>query len=360
MSETNIFAVVLAGGRGKRFWPAGRHSRPKQLLAITTERTMLEETLSRCSGLAPPAQILIVTNSAQAEAVRKLCPDMGEGQVLVEPAMRNTAAAIGLAALHVRRADPDGIMVILAADHAIEPRERFLATFRAAARRAGEADTILVIGIPPTGPATGYGYIEAAEATTEIDGYTVHRVSRFKEKPDAATAHALLEQSSTFWNSGTFVGRAATLVAAFEEHLPDHARILGEIDACLAKGDPPPAELYEAFENVPFDVGIVEKAQNVEVIPADFEWDDVGSWLALGRIHRADQEGNVVRGKHAGIDTHNCIVVGDADHLVTTVGLEDMIVIHTPDATLICPRDRAEDVRRLVDRLGELGLDDYL
>ena len=139
-----------------------------------------------------------------------------------------------------------------------------------------------------------------------------------------------------------------------------HARILGEIDACLDKGGPPPAELYEAFENVPFDVGIVEKAQNVEVIPADFEWDDVGSWLALGRIHAANEEGNVVRGKHAGIDTHNCIVVGDADHLVTTVGLEDMIVIHTPDATLICPRDRAEDVRRLVDRLGELGLDDYL
>ncbi|MFQ5843849.1 MAG: mannose-1-phosphate guanylyltransferase [Planctomycetota bacterium] len=353
----STFAVILAGGKGARFWPAGRRARPKQLLRIAGERTMLEETLRRCAPLAPPERTFVVTNTLQEEPTRRVAGELGGDEGLVEPLMRNTAAAIGLAALHVRRIDPEGVMLILPADHVIRPPERFLSTFRAAARRAAEQAAILVVGVLPSGPATGYGYIEAGDVVAEVEGYAVHAVARFKEKPDAARAQELLQTGRTWW---TFVVSAPALMQAFEEHLPGHARILAEIDERLGAGEAAPEETYRRLENVPFDIGVVERARNVEVIPADFDWDDVGSWLALGRIHPRDEQGNVVRGRHAALDTRNCILISDHDHLLATIGLEDAIVVHTPDATLICRRARAEDVRRLVEQLGEEGLEEYL
>ena len=273
--------------------------------------------------------------------------------------MRNTAAAIGVAALHARRRDPEGVMVVLPADHVIRPQDAFEACFRAAVRRAAEADVLLTIGIQPTGPATGYGYIESGDEVASIDGYVVHRVESFKEKPDAATASEFIATGRYFWNAGTFVWRISTLLAAFQKYLPGHYEILEAIDAGLDAGRSPAAEDYERFENIPIDMGIMERAANVEVIPALFEWDDVGSWLAVDRLNPRDEDGNVIRGEHTGVDTRNCIVVS-RDHLVATVGIEDMIVVHTGDATLICPKDRAEEVRDLVQRLAEQGGDKYL
>jgi len=355
----STFVVVLAGGAGTRFWPSGRRARPKQLLPITGARSMLATTLERCAPLASPERTFVITNRIQLEATRKECPELPAESVVAEPAMRNTAAAIGLAAILVRRRDEDGVMIALPADHHIQPPEAFEACFLAAARRAAEADVLLTIGVRPTGPATGYGYIQSGEQVALVEGHGVHRVASFKEKPDAATAARFLAAGGYFWNAGTFVWRVSVLLEAFATHLPGHYALLEEIDAKLARGEPLGEEDYGRFDNVPIDYGIMEKARNVEVIPASFEWDDVGSWLAFDRLHEADEHGNIVKGTHVGVDTANCIVASK-DHLVATVGVEDMIIVHTPDATLVCPKDRAEDVKQIVARLEELGLEDHL
>ena len=355
----STFVVIIAGGAGTRFWPAGRRARPKQLLSVAGARSMLAETLDRCAPLAGPDHTFVVTNAIQREGTRRECPGIPDGHVVAEPEIRNTAAAIGLAALLVRHADPDGVMVVLPADHIIRPREEFVATFEAAARRAAAEEVLICVGIKPTGPATGYGYIEAGDEVAKIDGYGVHRVQSFKEKPDAATAGSFVESGRYFWNAGTFVWKAATILDAFKKHLPRHYEILEELAPDLASGGAPSAELYARFENVPIDIGIMEKASNVEVIPADFEWDDAGSWLALTRLHPRDDDGNTVRGEFVGIDSRNCLVVSP-DHLVATIGLQDMIVVHTPDATLICPKSRAEEVKNIVERLKERGHDELL
>jgi mannose-1-phosphate guanylyltransferase len=352
--------VIIAGGAGTRFWPGGRRRRPKQLLPITSDRTMLAETLERCAGLAPPEDTWIVTNAAQREATGAEASHVPEEQLIGEPLMRNTAAAIGLAAGLIARRDPEAIMIVLPADHAIRPASTFVNTFKAAAHRAERTDVLLTVGIRPRGPATGYGYIEMGDHVATVAGYPVHRVNRFKEKPDAATAAEFLSSGDYLWNSGMFVWRVATLLAAFDRHLPGHAELLREIVGEIGAGRPAPEELYARFEKVPIDIGILEKADNVEVIPAVFEWDDVGSWLALNRLRERDDSGNVVAAKHVGIDTSGCILVARDDHLVATLGVEDLIVVQTPDATLICAKDRAQEVRRLVALMGEEGLEEYL
>ena len=352
--------MILAGGAGARFWPAGRRARPKQLLPIASEKTMLSETLERCAGLAPPERTFIVTNAEQVEATRTECSSLPAEQVLAEPMMRNTAAAIGLAAALLAQRDPDAVMMVMPADHVIRPREVFEATFDAAATRAAEAGTLITVGIQPVGPATGYGYIEGGEVVTEVGGHPVRKVLSFKEKPDAATAAGFLATGRFFWNSGTFVWKASALMDALEAHLPGHFELLGAMGGALDRGEAISAEDYARFENVPIDIGVMEKADNVEVIPGTFEWDDVGSWLSIDRLRRRDPQGNVVRGPHATIDTENCIVIGSEGHLVATVGLRDMIVVHTPDGTLVCPKDRAEDVRQVVERLRADGLEEYL
>ena len=351
----NTHVVVIAGGAGTRFWPSGRSALPKQLLPITSDRTMLAETLARCEELAPPERTWIVTNTLQADATRKECPQVPAEQVLAEPAMRNTAAAIGLAAGKIERVDPDAAMVVVPADHAIDPTEVFVSTFRAAIERAGEADVLLTVGILPTGPATGYGYIEASDEVTRVGEFPVHAVASFKEKPDAATAAEFIASGRYYWNSGMFVWRVKTLIDAFQEHLPGHYALLKGLAGQVTLN----AADYERFERVPIDVGIMEKAGNVEVIPASFLWDDVGSWLAMDRLHDRGENDNVIRANHVGLDTNNCIIVGHRNHLVATLGVDDLIIVHTADATFVGRKDRAEDVRAIVKLLREKGLSEF-
>ena len=346
--------VILAGGAGTRFWPAGRRARPKQLLRITSDATMLAETLARCEPLAEAQNTWVVTNKLQVEATRREAPRVPEENVLAEPMMRNTAAAIGLAAVRIARRDPDAVMVVMPADHAIRPPEVFLSTFSAAIERARSEDVLITVGIRPTGPATGYGYIEGGEQVARVGGHPVHAVKSFKEKPDARTAARFIESGSYFWNSGMFVWRVDTLLAAFRRHLPGHADLLEDI----AKSDEPSPEDYGRFQSVPIDVGVMERADNVEVIPATFDWDDVGSWLALERLHERDEEGNVIRAGHVGLDTRNCTIVGETGHVIATLGVEGLIIVQTRDATLVCRKDRAEDVRRIVDLLAQSGRED--
>lgn len=347
--------MILAGGAGTRFWPAGRRDRPKQLLPIASPDTMLRETLRRCEALAPTERTWIVTNDIQAADTRAEAPEIPAEHVLTEPAMRNTAAAIALAAARIVRVDPDAVMVVLPADHVIRPPELFTRTFNAAATRAREAGTLITVGIEPTGPATGYGYIESGETLAEVDGFEVRGVKSFKEKPDAPTAAGFLATGGYFWNAGTFVWSATAFLEALRLHLPQHHAVLDAMEADLDAGRSPSAEVYERFENVPVDIGILERAQNVEVIPGTFEWDDVGSWLALDRLRERDENGNVLSENTVALETRNCIVLGRPDHLVATIDVDDLIIIATPDATLVCPKDRAEDVKKIVEELRNRG-----
>jgi mannose-1-phosphate guanylyltransferase len=350
--QTHI--VILAGGAGTRFWPAGRIERPKQLLPVASDKTLLRETLDRCAPLADPAHTWIITNERQVDATRLEAPEVPADQVVAEPEMRNTAAAIALAAYLIERKHGEGVMVVLPADHVIRPPELFTNTFRAAATRAENEDVLVTVGIEPTGPATGYGYIESGDKVAEVDGFAVRSVKRFKEKPDAATAMQFLEQGGYYWNAGTFVWRTSVFREALRRHLPNHEAVLGQIgDGEIT------AEIYGEFEKIPVDVGILERADNVEVVPASFEWDDVGSWLALDRLVPRDEHSNVVRGGHVGIDTRDCIIVGRDGHVTATLGIEDLIVVCTPDATLVAPKDRAEDVKKLVEELKRRGQDEY-
>jgi len=356
----SIHVVILAGGAGTRFWPAGRHDRPKQLLPIASEHSMLRETLERCAPLAPAERTWIVTNDRQATDTQAEAPELPAAQILAEPHMRNTAAAIALAAARIARVDSDAIMVVLPADHVIRPPELFARTFEAAAQRARDAGTLITIGIEPSGPATGYGYIESGERVAEVEGFEVRSVKSFKEKPDARTAADFLAAGGYFWNAGTFVWSVAAFLDALGEHLPGHQKVLDAMAPELDAGSAPSAELYARFENVPVDIGIMERASNVEVIPAAFDWDDVGSWLALDRLRPRDGNGNVVTGEHVGIDTRDCIVIGRSDHVISTVEVADLIIVSTPDATLVCSKNRAEDVKKIVAELKAKGRDTYL
>ncbi|MHC4342753.1 MAG: mannose-1-phosphate guanylyltransferase, partial [Planctomycetota bacterium] len=288
------------------------------------------------------------------------CPSVPRDQVVAEPLMRNTAAAIGLAAFLIRERDPDAVMVVVPADHAIEPPENFLATFNAAIERAREAPVLITVGIVPSGPATGYGYIEGGDQVATVRDHPVHTCLSFKEKPDPATASKFVDSGRYFWNSGTFVWTVASLLQALERHLPGHYSILSAIAKGAAKGEDIDQAAYAKLEHVPIDIGVMEKAENVEVIPADFVWDDVGSWLALARLRERDVHSNVPLGLHVELDTKNCIVVSDDDHLIATLGIENLIVVHTEDATLVCRKDRAEDVRKLVALLRAKGLERFL
>jgi len=321
---------------------------------------MLRETLARCEPLAPPERTWIVTNECQAADTQTEAPELPPEQILAEPHMRNTAAAIALAAACIERRDPDAIMVVLPADHVIRPPELFTRTFLAAVERARDAGTLITVGIEPTGPATGYGYIETGDPVAEVDGFDVRAVKSFKEKPDAPTAAAFLATGGYFWNAGTFVWSVAAFLSALREHLPAHQAVLEAMAADLDAGRAPSPDDYARFEKVPVDIGIMEKATNVEVIPAGFKWDDVGSWLALDRLRARDEQGNVVLGDHVGLDTRDCIVIGRSNHVIATVEVADLIIVSTPDATLVCSKNRAEDVKKIVEQLEAKGMEERL
>jgi mannose-1-phosphate guanylyltransferase len=332
--------VLLAGGSGTRFWPRSRLRLPKQLLPIAARRTMLEETAARVAPLVRPARTWVVTTGPQARAVRAVMP---AAQLLVEPVARNTAAAVALAAVCVARQSPRAPMAVLPADHAIGD----VAAFR--------RDLTLALGVAPTRPETGYGYIRVGDPI-EGEGARVAWVRGFIEKPDRARAEALVAESNTLWNAGIFAWRADAILAALREHLP---ALLGPIEAAVARGGR--AALVRAYRRVPavsIDTGVLERARRVAVVRTRFAWSDVGSWAALEGLWR-DGRPNAVRGRTVAIDSTGCVVDSPA-RLVALLGVEDLVVVDTPDALLVCHKARAQDVRLVVEALRRRRLGRYL
>ncbi|MFO1019988.1 MAG: mannose-1-phosphate guanylyltransferase [Planctomycetales bacterium] len=357
-----LHAVIMAGGSGTRFWPQSRRLRPKQLLSVSSERTLLQETYDRCADQIPSRNWWVVTNRTLVGETQEQLPEVPAGQILQEPCGRNTAPCIGLAALQIVKHDPEGIMLVMPADHVIRPVEAYRnAVQRAVSHVAAHPSTLVLFGVPPTYPATGFGYIEREEPLGAPELKTF-KVATFHEKPPLETAENFLDAGGYYWNCGIFVWRADRILEALRDYQPLIADQLDKLAPHVgtANWDNALAEIFPAMTSISIDHAVLEKATQVVVLEAPFEWDDVGSWLAMARLLGADDEGNTVVGDYVGLDSRNCIIRTTPEHLIATVGMENCLIIHTPDATLVARRDDENAIRQLVALLEQRGYGRFL
>lgn len=356
-----LTAVVMAGGRGERFWPRSRMQCPKQFLSLTGDgETLLQKTVARIGGLVPPEQTYVVTNSEYMPLVREQLPDVPEDNLLSEPEARNTAPCIALAASVIaKRHGSEAVMLVLPADHLVRHEALCADVLCRAAAAAAETGAMFTIGITPSYPETGYGYLSFSRAESAPLG--VYRVGSFKEKPDPETARGYVESGNYLWNSGMFVWQAGTYLDALRQYLPKAYEIAEQIyHAC----DTPDfaAVLQEQFPHMPsisVDFGVLEQAEQLYTIPGSFGWDDVGSWPALRRVAKTDTNGNYRDGDILTVGTKNCVLSG-GEKLIAAVGLEHMIVVDTPDALLVCDMESAQRIKKITDMLQEQGRGEYL
>jgi len=355
----NLYAVIMAGGSGTRFWPLSREAMPKQLLRIDGGETLIQQTIARVSPLVPIDRIYIVTNKNHAEQIRFQVPEIRKENYIIEPVAKNTAAAIGLAAIHINHYNPDGVMAVLAADHVIRHKDRFLDTLKDACGIA-RSGYLVTIGIKPTRPETGYGYIEAGDNIAN-QGFQIFSVRRFVEKPDVQTARGYVEAGSYYWNSGMFVWRAGVILDEISRHMVPLYKGLKEIESSLGQGteDFVTGEIFSKLESISIDYGVMEKSDKVAVVPADLGWNDVGSWTALDEISNRDANGNVITGNVVDVDSKDSIIYA-TNRLVATLGLKDTVVVDTEDATLICRKDMAQDVKKIVMELKRRGAEEHV
>jgi len=356
-----MYAVIMAGGKGARFWPRSREHKPKHLLDITGNRTIIQETVSRISSLIPPDRTLIITGAAHADELRQQLPEIPAENILVEPVGRNTAPCIGLAAIHIRRRAGDAVMAVLPSDHVIADDRVFLDTLAAAAEAAEREDALVTIGIKPTGPETGYGYIERGNPVGQIGGKLIYGVWSIREKPPLEQAMSFVEAGTFYWNSGMFIWKTSTILQAIETHLPDlHAGLL-RLEAALGteQYEVVLRDTYEETRSISIDYGVMEKADKVLVIPGNFAWSDVGSWDALWEFLEKDFAGNACRGELIAVESADSLVYSPKK-LVALVGVRDLIVVETDDALLICRRGDSQKVKSIVDILEEKNLKNYL
>jgi mannose-1-phosphate guanylyltransferase len=358
-----LHAMIMAGGGGTRFWPRSRKRRPKQFLTLTGERSLLQMAVDRLDVLAPPERTWVITGAAYVDETRTQLPHLSADRVVGEPVGRDTAAAVGLGAALIARTDPDAVMIVTPADHVIEPVQEFRRAVHVAAQMAVEHPAALVtFGIPPTYPATGYGYIHRGPVVANRQGIDVCRVQRFKEKPNADVAEGYVASGEYFWNSGIFVWRAATVLDALRQNEPElHAALDRLADAWATPGrDEALRTAYPTLKRISIDFAVMEKAREVLVVRAPYQWDDVGSWLALERMHAQDADHNTIQALHAGLRTNGCIIVGDEGRLIATAGVKDLLIVQDGDATLVADRHDENAVKQLVELLQKKGLDRYL
>lgn len=346
----NLYALILAGGSGTRFWPLSRNTRPKQLLSLFDEETLIEKAVNRLSGLVPPERVLVLTNEAQLEGIRKVLPELPEENIVAEPARRDTAPAIALAAGWISARDPEATMIALPADQLVVKEEDFRSVL-AAASEAASTGAIVTLGIRPDWACPSYGYIERGEKETEHGGHDVCRVACFREKPSVETATEYLEKGNFSWNAGIFIWTVPTLVSEFRKHCPglaDFVDALKEADDFSAAVE----ELFPKLEKISIDYALMENAETIYNIEADIGWDDVGGWPSVAKYLEQDGDGNSTRGPVLSIDSSNNIVFSiPGSPMVALLGVEEMIVVQTNDAILVADRNKADHIKKLVDEL---------
>ncbi len=351
------FVVIIAGGKGERFWPQSRARRPKHLLPIVGDKPMLVQTLERVRALVPPKNTFIITSAVQARAVREVCSKLPAENIVAEPMGRDTAPAVGLAAALVGARDPKGIFAVLPADHVIHDSEAYQRDLRAAFAAASSGDVMVTIGIEPTEPAIGFGYIQRGELWKKFERRPVYRVKRFVEKPALEVAQGYLASGDYVWNGGMFVWSVPVVEAALSRHAPELDAGLAPIRAALAKKKPLAAilkKVYPSLSKISVDYALLEKADNVVVVPSSFDWDDVGAWPAVPKHYQKDAGGNVMRGRVVVEAARNNIIFSEGDHLTAVLGADDLIVVHTPDATLVAPKAKAQEIKQLLKRVEAL------
>jgi len=358
-----LFAVIMAGGIGSRLWPRSRCTAPKQFLDLLSSQTMLQQTVDRIEPLIALARILVVAGRDYEPGVRDQLPGFPASNFLVEPEPRGTAPCIGLAAVALRQRDPEATMAVFPADHRIADAAGFRRAIAAASEIAQEG-YLVTLGITPDHAHTGYGYIQRGSSLGAVEGLEVFQVRRFAEKPDSATAQEFVESGEYFWNAGIFVWRVDAILEEIKRLLPGlHEQLLAVARAWDRPGfDQALATAWQQVPRTTIDFGVMEQAEKVAVVPVDIGWNDVGDWATLSALLPADEAGNIVRGAGHSIllNSAGTYAYTSAGRLVAAIGLEDMIVVDTPDAVLICAKDQAQSVRQVVERLRSGGLEGYL
>jgi mannose-1-phosphate guanylyltransferase len=350
------YAVVMAGGAGTRLWPAARRHSPKQLQRLIFEQPLIAETVERLAKVYPPERILVVTAQQYADAIQDLLTALPARNVISEPVGRNTAAAIALAAFQITEQDQDGIFAVFPADHVILKPEQLYQVLGFANDLALH-HRVVDIGVTPSHPETGYGYIELGEEIATHDGLHAHRVKGFVEKPDLETARQYLRAGTYVWNSGMFVWRADQYLEALRTYLPETFQ---QLEPAVTRGQwDQLGDAYRRIPDISVDYGIMEKVSDVVAVPADFGWRDIGDWAALYDLMNHDQSGNAFDGKHVYLDTESSLMLSPKK-LVAAIGVRDLVVVDTEDVLLIMPRDRAQDVKKVLDLLKQQGESGYL
>jgi mannose-1-phosphate guanylyltransferase len=354
-SETVNYGIIMAGGRGERFWPLSRVARPKQFLRLTSDRTMLEETIERVKPLLPMEFIRIVTADEMAELILSEMDTVSADNILREPFGRNTCLAIGLAAVHLQKVDENAVMVVLSADHLIRPAEKLLQILRDGMAIASQENVLITIGIVPTRPDTGYGYIKFGDEFKQEGETKFYGVASFAEKPNAAVAQEYYFSRKYLWNSGMFIWSADTILKAIAGCMPEMGRQLDKYSQQIGTETESAArrELYEKATSISIDYAVLEKAENVITVRGDFIWDDVGSWNALERYKTKDTDNNVMIGETASMDTFETTVYNDDSGIIACLGVSDLVIVRSGEITLVAHKTRTADVKKLLAELSK-------
>lgn len=357
-----LHAVIMAGGSGTRFWPQSRRQQPKQLLPLAGPRTMIQDTVDRVADFISAEQTWVVTNRSQAVETARQLAQIPADQIVIEPCGRNTAPCIGLAAIRLLKRDPEAVMLVMPADHVIGTKPQFEAGVKGALEVVqADPKSLVLFGVPPNYPATGFGYIERGESLSgHAGGY---QVASFREKPDREKAEEFLSTGKFYWNCGIFVWRADRILSALAEYEPEiHQKLEQLIPAIDTDAwDESLENIFPEMKSISIDYAVLERAPGVSVMEAPYAWDDVGSWEALPRLLGEDENQNTVDGPFCGLESKGCIVRStDKNHLVAAIGMEDCIIVHTPDATLVAKKDNPEAVKELVSLIEKAGYDRFL
>lgn len=364
MRKPDFYAVIMAGGGGTRLWPLSRQNRPKQMLSLDGKRTLFQHSVDRLKSVFDPDHIYIVTVQDQVEELQRQCPQIPQENYLIEPMPRGTASVVGYACVVIKKRDPNAVMAVLTADHYIENRSLFLRLLQQAYKLARE-NYLVTLGIEPTYPATGYGYLQQGEEINGNNGSKAFLVKRFREKPDLQTAQEYLDSGLFYWNSGMFVWHVEEIWRQFSLHMPQLRRLLQWISDGLGTEEEKAiiSQLWPTINPETIDYGIMEEADNVVMIQtANLGWNDIGSWDSLDGVLKKDENSNIlIAASHIGFDTENSVICSDGTgRLIVTIGTDEIIVVDTKDALLVCKKDDAQKVKDMVQHLKRLGLEQYL
>lgn len=366
-----LYAVIMAGGRGERFWPLSRSQKPKQFLPLLESRTMLQITVDRIKPLIPEDRIYVVANREYEKLVCEQLPELPPGNVILEPMGRNTAACIALAAVYIlsreQEEEEDPVLAIFPADHLVKDEADFRATLKAGAELVEQADKVVTLGIAPTYPETGYGYIEMTGEEIPVPPKKARGVKRFVEKPDLARAKEYLTAGNFLWNSGIFIWRITKILGALREYLPEMRMGLEKLQEAFRGGGAAGhndisqviSRVYASWPSVSVDKGIMEKTREIVVIPCQFGWDDVGSWAALARLKSMDAEGNLFAGDVVAVETQNCLISSET-RFVAAFGVKDLVIVEHGGSILICSTERTQEIGKILKKIKEKGKSQYL